>query len=325
MSKTLQNLQYANKDTSQMPLRGNNPRRYKLCRECPGCLAPDCGRCDSCRLWEEHKDRINLGKSTCDERVCQQPITLFNTPMSSTRDEEDGCCPFKFFNGELFDLRCIFCRVLYRVGFANKSELYRHYSVCHFVTDLRREFGYQTECPVCQKSIKSSNFITHVGQVHEEVEKYLPAYAKIPASVQGKSAKLYTRNRRLKLDAVLVRKNDLYGVWPEPPDGFNPATREIIEPIEEEEEEEAPVYQDGFLIESVWDDEEPLFVSREEEIVMPDYSGARAKCCICGTYFQDIIDSVLHVHEAHGLLGGPQIIMLDADRMLKAGYICLTG
>ena len=54
-------------------------------------------------------------------------------------------------------------------------------------------------------SVKSSNFITHVGQVHEEVEKYLPAYAKIPASVKGKSAKHYTRNRRLKLDAVHVR------------------------------------------------------------------------------------------------------------------------
>ena len=70
------------------------------------------------------------------------------------------------------------------------------------------------------------------------------------------------------------------------------------------------MYQDGFLIESVWDDEEPLFVSREEEVVMPDYSGARAKCCICGASFQDIVDTVLHVHEAHGVLGGPQIVML---------------
>ena len=53
--------------------------------------------------------------------------------------------------------------------------------------------------------MKPSNFITHVGQVHEQVEKYLPAYAKIPASVKGKSGRLYTRNRRLKLEAVLVR------------------------------------------------------------------------------------------------------------------------
>ena len=65
--------------------------------------------------------------------------------------------------------------------------------------------NYQSECPVCQKSLKPSDFIRHVGQVHDEVEKYLPAYAKIPASVKGKSGRLYTRNRRLKLEAVLVR------------------------------------------------------------------------------------------------------------------------
>ena len=64
------------------------------------------------------------------------------------------------------------------------------------------------------------------------------------------------------------------------------------------------------MIESVWEDEEPLFVSREEDFVMPDYTGASAKCCICGSIFQDIVDTVLHVHEAHGVLGGPQIIML---------------
>ena len=101
---------------------------------------------------------------------------------------------------------------------------------------------------------------------------------------------------------------------------------------------------DGFLIELVWDDEEPLFVSREEEVEMPDYSGASAKCCICGSSFRDILDSVQHVHRLHGVLGGSRLIMLgefgvsrcstvqsdnslltDADRMLQAGFICLTG
>ena len=104
------------------------------------------------------------------------------------------------------------------------------------------------------------------------------------------------------------------------------------------------MYQDGFQIEIVWDDEEPLFVSREEEVVMPDYSKARAKCCICGTSdFQDIHHTVLHVKENHGVLGGSQILMLGewivaaiiififnspltaADRMIKSGYISLTG
>ena len=61
---------------------------------------------------------------------------------------------------------------------------------------------------------------------------------------------------------------------------------------EEEEEEEPPIYIDGFLIESVREEEEPLFVSRDEEVVMPDYSGASAKCCICSRSYHDILDSV---------------------------------
>ena len=110
------------------------------------------------------------------------------------------------------------------------------------------------------------------------------------------------------------RKNDLYGVWPEPPEGFNPATREILE---QEEEEEPQIYVDGFLIETVWEDEEPVFVSREEEVVMPDYSGASAKCCICGSSFQDILHSVHHVHRRHGVLGGPRLIMLGEYESLS--------
>ena len=79
---------------------------------------------------------------------------------------------------------------------------------------------------------------------------------------------------------------------------------------EEEEEEEPPIYIDGFLIESVWEEEEPLFVSRDEEVVMPDYSGASAKCCICSRSYHDILDSVRHVHRDHGVLGGSRLIMI---------------
>ena len=97
-----------------------------------------------------------MGKATCEEIECQQPICLYNTKLTTTRDEEDGCCPFRFINGELFDLRCIFCRVLPRVGFCNKSELYRHYAVTHFLPDLRREFGYQVYW-VCGSSMYLSS------------------------------------------------------------------------------------------------------------------------------------------------------------------------
>ena len=88
-------------------------------------------------------------------------------------------------------------------------------------------YKLQTECPICQKSTNSSGFISHLGQVHLQVEKYLPDYAKIPASVKGRSGQRYTRNRRHKNRKKV--QDDQEEVWPEPPEGFNPATREFLE------------------------------------------------------------------------------------------------
>ena len=48
---------------------GNNPKRYALCKKCPGCLAPDCGSCMSCIFWETRREEIKLGKLTCLEKL----------------------------------------------------------------------------------------------------------------------------------------------------------------------------------------------------------------------------------------------------------------
>ena len=119
--------------------------------------------------------------------------------------------------------------------------------------------------------------------------------------------------------------------------------------IFKEEEEKPKIIIDGFEIETVIEDEEPLFVSREDPVTMPDYSGDSALCGICkvqgkNSFFSDIVDAVKHVHKEHGVLGGSQILMLgmsvsspersclflilflsDADRMLKSGYLSLTA
>ena len=63
-----------------------------------GSFTPECGSCHFCRLFEQQKERITMGKSTCDTILCQNPVALFNSLMGSTRDDEDGC-PFKFING----------------------------------------------------------------------------------------------------------------------------------------------------------------------------------------------------------------------------------
>ena len=47
--------------------------------------------------------------------------------------------------------------------------------------------------------------------------------------------------------------------------------------IFKEEEEKPKIIIDGFEIETVIEDEEPLFVSREDPVTMPDYSGKRPR------------------------------------------------
>ena len=39
-------------------------------------------------------------------------------------------------------------------------------------------------------------------------------------------------------------------------------------------------------------------------------SGETATCCICKTFYNDIVDAVFHVHAVHEILGGSQIVML---------------
>ena len=73
------------------------------------------------------------------------------------------------------------------VNFDNKLIIIisRHYSVYHYTNELKAEFGrYGGKCVHCKAIQKGGSFISHMGQVHNEVEKYLPDIAKIPISVQ---------------------------------------------------------------------------------------------------------------------------------------------
>ena len=73
------------------------------------------------------------------------------------------------------------------------------------------------------------------------------------------------------MKAVVV--HSLTEVFPAIPYGWNPATRQIED--EEEEVETPKTIIDGFEIEDIIEDEEPLFVSREDPVTMPDYSGKK--------------------------------------------------
>ena len=67
--------------------------------------------------------------------------------------------------------------------------------------------------------------MSHVGQTHNEVEKYLPAAAKIPLSVHGRGR--HRRRRRMKPVVVC----SLEEVFPAVPEGWNPRTREIEDEV----------------------------------------------------------------------------------------------
>ena len=108
-----------------------------------------------------------LAPATCENIICEDPIDLFGTNHKVLG--EDGTCPTKVIMGKLYDFRCYFCKILPRVGMANRSELYRHYSVMHYTAELKAEFGTKGKCPLCHKDQKQGSFVSHMGQVHDEV------------------------------------------------------------------------------------------------------------------------------------------------------------
>ena len=43
----------------------------------------------------------------------------------------------------------------------------------HYVAELKSEFGaYSKKCKLCSKDVKNASFISHMGQVHDEVREY---------------------------------------------------------------------------------------------------------------------------------------------------------
>jgi len=292
--------------------KGHNPRRYKRCNECDGCKMEPCGYCQSCRHNKEYADQM-LAPATCENIVCEDPLDLFGTNHKVLG--EDGTCPTKVIMGKLYDFRCYFCKILPRVGMANRSELYRHYSVMHYVAELKAEFGTKGKCPLCHKEQKQGSYVSHMGQVHDEVHKYLPERAKIPARVQkGKGG------RHSKRGAVFLRKRFTKFDFPDIPDGFKPKGEERAVVVPEKEAE--VIKMDGFVIELDVDADEQLMVSREEPYKPPDYSGG-ARCIICMSVFAETTEAVSHIHETHNIQGGSPHLMLDAERLLKAGYLAL--
>jgi len=183
------------KSTSKKP-----SGRYKKCGECAGCQKADCGVCQNCRITKQYGDKLKLGGAECLMRTCTSPIPL-TVDSITTKDgkgkmqammalQDDGTSPYREINGEVYDLRCYICKKLPRAGMANRSELYRHYSVYHFYKELNAEFAGTTSCTYanCTKgAIQGKGLADHLGQVHNQVDKYLPEENRIPLKIQRSS------------------------------------------------------------------------------------------------------------------------------------------
>lgn len=84
-------------------------------------------------------------------------------------------------NGIPYDYSCIYCSIIPRPRSICRSELYRHYAIRHFAEQLSQVFGKAGRfCADCKKDVSTSNWVSHVGQVHCKVEMFLPPQARVP-------------------------------------------------------------------------------------------------------------------------------------------------
>ena len=140
------------------------------------------------RNWIEVVEQWGWVKGLERARVREEVVTGGSGDVKEVEDkveEEDAelsnISPMKMVKGISYNYSCIYCSVIPRPRSICRSELYRHYSVRHFANHLRAEFGKVGRfCGVCKKVVITSNWVTHMGQVHGNVEIFLPIEARLP-------------------------------------------------------------------------------------------------------------------------------------------------
>jgi len=308
-----------------------------MCEDCPGC-STKCGRCLACEGVGTSDEEI---PPKCTERICYNnrqrrkppPKHSGNKPrmleLMAKQDDSAGgtTIPIKIINGVAYDFRCTICGKLPRAGSANRSELMRHYSLEHFKAELKKEFGHLKKCPICHVDFKGSN-ISHMGQKHNEVVKYLNETMKslCPVEIQGKS-----HNRRPRR-MVMAKKRRRFGdilEWPELPDGFHPAAENRFydqsianeRPMRDVMMKEVTIIRIGkFEIDlGVDDEEECIEIGVNSEI--PDYTGVQGQCMVCNTLIDEVSILVVHLHQDHEIQGGSSHPMKDAQAFIEKGFI----
>jgi len=184
--------------------------------------------------------------------------------------------------------------------------------------------------PHCGTEFRGS-YVSHMGQKHNEVVKYLPpeAVKLCPIELQGKS-----HNRRGRRAAIVIKRRYFGGfmIWPELPEGYDPAGdgRELVEELLDDLEEKSNSEQKEFFSTVVEDmeivyeieEDEPIVVKKEGKEDLTDYTGVRGSCFVCKEEFE-VPEAVLHLHQVHEIEGGSSHIMSDAQSLIDGGFIKL--
>eukprot|EP00092_Neocalanus_flemingeri_P099956 GFUD01127590.1.p1 GENE.GFUD01127590.1~~GFUD01127590.1.p1 ORF type:complete len:471 (+),score=120.52 GFUD01127590.1:64-1476(+) len=313
--------------------------RFKriLCQLCIGCQA-SCGDCVYCQsgnmfLCSNTKTcldpRFESVVTNCKfkQKIDQNSQTPIKVRKQKCRKcgacKSEDCKKCKFcVDKTKFDFRCTICQIIPRKP--NRSELYRHYSKAHFGSLLRKEmnkFGHNLNiCPFCNRAFSKGIPVTHLGQTHNMVEKYLPGEARITKRRQISTKLLTCRVEKEVLDSDIEEEApEDFWIWPEIPKGFD---------LNEKDRRMMSCQTETLNITKIDGFEIKFMKELKEDKINQNSPNASDKvqsvmCRVCKQKFSGVQTIVLHIQNDHRMKG-PGNLDKHFQTLVKCGYVLLS-
>jgi len=205
---------------------------------------------------------------------------------------------------------------------------------------IRNEFGHLKFCPLCNLDVQKHNQfqVSHFGQKHDMVEKFLPAEARIPRNIKRpKLSQTWTKyestrakNRKKLLGAGVVAEavREFYN-WPEVPEEFDPNGKHRREKCSETENLKA-IKIDGFYNEFINDMDEGDVNEYLVVEKVTDHSHKASDqvqlvlCKVCKQKFFGVEATVLHIQSDHHMKG-PDNLGSHFQDLLRSGHVMMTS
>eukprot|EP00092_Neocalanus_flemingeri_P019083 GFUD01020673.1.p1 GENE.GFUD01020673.1~~GFUD01020673.1.p1 ORF type:complete len:526 (-),score=126.95 GFUD01020673.1:28-1605(-) len=317
--------------------------RFKriLCQLCIGCQA-SCGDCVYCQsgnmiLCSSTKTcldpRFESVVTNCKfkqkiDQNSQTPVKVRKQrclKCGACKSEDCKKCKFCVDKAK-FEFRCTICQIIPIKP--NRSELYRHYSKAHFGSLLikeRNKFGHNLKiCPFCNRAFSTKIPVSHLGQKHDMVEKFLPEEARIPKRGTYSNRRLSTKQVTCRVEKEVLETDfeeeapKDFWIWPEIPKGFDLNVEDRRMRSCQTETLHATKIN-GFEIEFMEElkedeiNQNSLNVSDEVQSVM---------CRVCKQKFSGVKTFVLHIQNDHRMKG-PGNLDKHFQTLVKCGYVLL--